>query len=325
MKKMDHIKQILGLVCSVFDAYSAVLFLRQRQTADYALASCFSLGDSIDLNCVVQSGHGIVGSMLVSNQPLLISNFERKSSRLEYYDLNNDPNVKAFMGCVLPNQSGILCLDSKRTFAFTEKDQKILHLFADLIYSRHKGYVQAAEAMADSRYYHCLQLIQNLRRRMTKWDGFLENLLMILSEATGFEYCFLSIMDERGAQYYLEGVNRPFFRGNADIRFAAGNGLLGWVYNNNQAIFLDNRESGSPSPLFGKNFKTPDFKSIICLPLNYQKSTTGVLGFAHEQGMCIDDSLKSFSEMAAAYLELFLENLFLKSRVVTLERVQPKN
>ena len=41
--------------------------------------------------------------------------------------------------------------------------------------------------------------------------------------------------------------------------------------------------------------------------------------------MSIDDSLKSFSEMAAAYLELFLENLFLKTRVSILERAQPKN
>jgi len=325
MQNNIYLQRILAIVCSVFDAYSAVLFLNQGQEGHYKANSWFSLGDRVDPECVVISGKGIVGSIAANQQPLLINNFDRKRGRLEYYGHEGEPNIKAFMGCMLKDNAGVLCLDSKRTFSFSEKDQKILHLFADLINDIRLRLVAAGRHENESGYYHSLQLIQGLRKRLTRWDAFLENFLLLVAETTGFDYCFLAARDDNGKNYYLEGANRPLFSGNpTEMQFAVGTGLVGWVFKNNAPVFLGVHESaGSVSPLFGKTVHTPMFQSLMCLPLHFSRATRGVLGFAHEDGIEISEHVKSFAQMAGGHLELFLENLFLKSKLRDLKKASP--
>lgn len=317
MENNVYLQRILAIVCSVFDAYSAVLFLGHEKEGHYKAAGWFSLGDQVDPESFVIAGKGIVGSIVSNKQPLLINNFDRKRGKLEYYGADGEPNIKAFMGCMLKDNAGVLCLDSKRTFSFSEKDQKILHLFADLVNDVRLRLSAACRHQNESRYYHSLQLIQGLRKRLTRWDAFLENFLLLVAETTGFDYCFLAARDDVGKNFYLEGSSRPLFSGNnSDLHFPIGTGLVGWVFKNNAPVFLGEHESaGSVSPLFGKNVHTPLFKSLMCLPLHFSRATRGVLGFAHEEGLEISEHVKAFAQMAGGHLELFLENLYLKSKL----------
>lgn len=321
MENNAYLQRILAIICSVFDAYSAVLFLAQETEGHYKAAGWFSLGDRVDPECTVVSGKGIVGSLAANQQPLLINNFDRKRGRLEYYGQEGEPNIKAFMGCMLKDNAGVLCLDSKRTFSFSEKDQKILHLFADLINDVRLRLLAAGRHENESRYYHSLQLIQGLSKRLTRWDAFLENFLLLVAETTGFDYCFLAVRDEKGKNFYLEGANRPLFSGSGDQEFSVGTGLVGWVFKNNSPVFLGVHESaGSVSPLFGKNVHTPVFQSLMCLPLYFSRATRGVLGFAHEDGIELSEHIRAFAQVAGGHLELFLENLFLKSKLRDLKK-----
>ncbi len=316
MENEQYLQRVLALVCSVFDAYSAVLLLRRGEHV-YRPEAWFSLGDNVNPASEVTSGKGLIGAIVSSRQPMLINNFNSSKGRLEYYPQDMEQHIKAFMGCPLRDDIGVLCLDSKRTFSFSEKDQKLLHLFADLIYDYRLRLVAACKHEVESTYYHSLQLIQGLRKRLTRWNAFLENFLMLLSESTGFDYCFLAVRDDKGKSFFLEGSSRPFFSGrNQDLNFPLGAGLVGWVFKNGSAVYLGGEErSGATSPLFGKNVHTPAFRSLMCLPLQFSRATRGVLGFAHEDDIEISDHIKTFSEMAAVNLELFLENLHLKSKL----------
>ncbi len=321
MENEHYLQRVLSLVCSVFDAYSAVLLLRHEEDT-YRPDVWFSLGDNVDKECRVTSGKGLVGAILASKQPMLINNFDSSKGRLEYYGQDSEQSIKAFMGCPLKDDLGVLCLDSKRTYSFSDKDQKLLHLFADLIQDYRLRLVAARKHEVESTYYHSLQLIQGLRKRMSRWDAFLENFLLLLSECTGFEYCFLAARDEKGKSYYLEGSSRPLFSGrNQDLSFPIGTGLVGWVFKNNSPVFVGEQDRGRAlSPLFGKNVETPEFRSLMCLPLHFSRATRGVLGFVHPDFLDISDHVKVFSELAAVNLELFLENLYLKSKMSQLRQ-----
>jgi len=317
MENQGHLERILGIVCSVFDAYTAVLFLQDKNESIYRVAAKFSLGDIVDTECVVRTGKGIVGRILENNQPLLINNFDRQKSSLEYYGAKGEANIKAFMGCMLRNSAGALCLDSKRTFSFSEKDQKILHLFAELIYDLQTKFLSASRNENDSRYYHCLQHIHGLRKRLTRWSAFLENFLLLLAETTGFDYCFLAVRDEKGKTFYLEGFSRPIFPGdNSGMRFDVNHGLVGWVFRNNAPVIGGEREAETQSaPLFGGSAHTSPFLRVICQPLHYHRKTRAVLGLANEKPIPITEQLKLFTQFAAGHLELFLENLYIKSQL----------
>lgn len=53
-------KHILSIVCSVFDAYSAVLFLPDEEGETHHLSASFSLGDKISSTAEALPGKGLV-------------------------------------------------------------------------------------------------------------------------------------------------------------------------------------------------------------------------------------------------------------------------
>ena len=314
----DSLDKILGIVCSVFDAYSSVLFLPDENSKDYYLAAKFSLGDKIRADTVISPGKGLAGWILRNRKPLLINNFDRKRSRPGYYDSDEEKKIKAFMGCPLRSGDGALCLDSKRTYCFSDKDQKILDLFSGLIAEMCAGALRDEQSLTEQRLYASLKVIYGLRKQFPRWPAFLRRFLELLSNATGFEHCFLAARGERGKSYFLEGQNQDIFSDKKQhkLKFPIKSGLIGWVFNNDAPVCTGEKGSRSTEKfVFGKNVESPPFKSVVCLPLIIHKRTRGVLVLAHKSPIDIPPEVKVFMEMAADHLALFLENLYLKNRL----------
>jgi len=139
----------------------------------------------------------------------------------------------------------------------------------------------------------------------------------MLAEVTGFDNVFLAVRDEDGRHFYIEGASQPILLGKTqDVLFPLGSGLVGWSFKNSAPLFTGDKEaSGASSPLFGQGGDTAPMASVILLPMTVSKATRGVLGFASEVPLVLNDSLKSFVQTVAEHLALFLENLYLKNRL----------
>lgn len=323
MDDQDHLKSICSLVCNVFDAYSAVIFLPMGSGAadsgdEYTLAASFSLGDNILPNCKLKSGQGLAGWVLRNRQSLLVNNFDRKTDCLGYYNAEGESKIKAFLGSPMETGRGAVCIDSKKTYCFSDRDQKILSQFAKLIDSFQARLSNAAQVDQDRRYYECLDLIHSLRKKHPRWSDFLNNFLRILSERTTFSLCLFAVRDEWGKDYFLEGWNRsPFPKEEpAERRYPMGSGLIGWVFNNHLPVFSGTGEEGPGDiPLFGKENDGLVVKSVVCLPLVVHKKTRGVLVLADERNLVIDDGMRRFLSLVDGSLSNLLENLYLKNKL----------
>jgi signal transduction protein with GAF and PtsI domain len=317
MQGNDCLAKILGIVCNVFDAYSTVLFLPESNE-EYYLAAHFSLGDHILPDTRIQAGKGLVGWIIRNRQPLLVNNFDRQSDCLGYYSGDGESKIKAFMGCPMSGGRGALCLDSKKTYSFSERDQKILHQFTQLIDAVQSSICSADQEAQERRFYATLKGLRTLKEQNLRWSDFLTAFLAILAENTGFQYCFLAVRDEWGREYSIEGTNRQVLEGEeGDSRaFAIGSGLVGWVFKNNRAVFTAEKESGpSDIPLLGRELTAPAFRSAACLPLLVSRKTRGVLVLADRENLVVTDHLKSFLFLVSDYLASFLENLYLKNKL----------
>jgi signal transduction protein with GAF and PtsI domain len=313
----DCLAKILGIVCNVFDAYSAVLFLPETNE-EYYLAAQFSLGDHILPDTRIQAGKGLVGWIIRNRQPLLVNNFDRQSDCLGYYSGDGESKIKAFMGCPMNGGRGALCLDSKKTYSFSERDQKILHQFTQLIDAVQTSICSSDQEAQERRFYACLKALRLLKEQNPRWSDFLTAFLAILAENTGFQYCFLAVRDEWGKEYSIEGTNRRILEGEEDDRrpLTMGSGLVGWVFKNNKAVFTGEKDPAPRDiPLFGRELSAPSFKSAACLPLIVSRKTRGVLVLADQENLLIQEHLKSFLFLVSDYLASFLENLYLKNKL----------
>lgn len=317
MMKHTSLDRLLESIGSVFDAYSVVLF-RRDAAGMYELVSSFSLGNSIIPGLRIDSGHGLVGWILKHGKPLLVERFDQKNALLGYYGADQDEQIKVFVGCPLPGGLGALCMDSKKTYAFTDKDQRILALFAGAIAAMIADLGDALISNQDQKLYRFLQQVYALREKYPKWLEFLNKYLGLLADASGYEYCFLVVSDEWGHNYFLEGCNKPF---TADIvpdrqTFSTGSGLLGWVFKKNQPVFFgDGKSELGRIPLFGRDVPGPALNTVLAFPLKVHTRCRGVLVFGDRTSRVIGDDVRAFAKMAAEYLALFLENLYLKNRL----------
>ncbi len=310
----------LGTLCSVLDAYSTVLFLAEpapRSGTLYRLAGKFSLGDFIDPSAVIEPGKGLVGWIVKNSSPLLVPNFDQRKNHLGYYKENEELRIKAFMGCSLPDGKGVLCVDSKRQYSFSDKDQKLLHLFAQLIAEQSDNHGRGQALSTIGQYYIALKDIYTLRRRHSRWTEFLQEFLVLIVQATGCDYGVFCHNDTISGTYVVEGETSPFVWKPRlqPPAFSVNGGAIGWVCRNAEPIF-SNAPGGMPeSSLFGRGVITPQFQTVMALPLQIQRKTRGVLCLAKESSLNITGETRDFVHMASEHLSLFLENLYLKCRL----------
>ena len=324
----SHYDRVLGILCSVLDAYSAVLFLPLQATEDgpasaHYLASAFSLGNKLDFGADIQEGRGLVGWILRNREPLLVANFDQRQNHLGYYTDNEEYSIKAFMGCALPGGKGALCVDSKRQYSFSEKDQKMLHLFADLIAQLENDGRDKEHKRVMLKYYAALRTVYALRHQYSRWAEFLRHFLDLMATMTNFTYCALCTRDPSGESYSVEGENTALMQrpGMSGPSFPMTHGIVGWVFRNGTQVRSDGPD-GSPETLFvvGRGTEAPQFQTVLAMPLIIQRKTRGVLCLAHDVPMEITDSTQDFVRMASEHLALFLENLYVKCRLRDLHR-----
>lgn len=313
--------QFLNVVVSVFDAYSTVLFLPDEESEGYRLAGKFSLGEHIADDTVIMPGQGLVGWIMRNSKPLLINEFDRKRSHLGYYLDREEDKIKAFMGCPLPD-GGALCIDSMRSYIFSEKDQKILQLFCSLAHQIGRESCLIEQCRSDQHFYHAFQLLSSLRKRFPRWGDYLPRFLGALTTATGFEFAFLAERDENGQGYFLEGVGEGFFSPHVPVpeRFPIKGGLVGWAFNNGQPVFVGDREQAPVGQsLFGRDVAAPQLASLVLLPLQVHRITRAVLVLASPQHVPMDEDMRIFLEMAADNLSLYLDYFYLYTRLSRLD------
>lgn len=323
----------LGTLCSVLDAYSTVLFLAEpgpKGNPAYRLAGAFSLGDYIDPAAVIEPGKGLVGWIAKNNAPLLVPNFDQRKSHLGYYKENEELRIKAFMGCSLPGGSGVLCVDSKRQYSFSDKDQKLLHLFAQMIAEQSARDGKGRALHTVRKYYGAMREIYTLRRRHSRWADFLREFLGLMASSAGCDYAVFCYNDLKSGEYVVEGENAPVVwkAKTPPPAFSVNGGAIGWVCRNGEPLFSTSPGGMPESSLFGRGGMTPQFQTVMALPIHMHKKTRGVLCLAKEAPLEITQDTRDFVFMASEHLSLFLENLYIKYRMcelsATLSRMQSR-
>ncbi|MCR4665846.1 MAG: GAF domain-containing protein [Desulfovibrio sp.] len=308
-------EHILSIVCSVFDAYSAVLFLPEDDEETCTLQASFSLGQSVDRTARIAPGHGLVGWIVRNHQVLCVPNFDHYQSKLGYYLDREEESIKAFMGCPL-SCGGVLCLDSKRQYAFSEKDNKILQLFAELV-ARLRAQKGEETFLADiPRYFADLGVLQDLPFRYKRWSEYVQQFLDTVRASTGFDYAAFAALDNPGESYAIEAeTSQLLLCDGIPHSLSINEGVVGWVFKNEQAVICEGYEDAPYPVIFGKLPDIDEFKAVMCMPITVDRSTNAVLCLTQRSSRHIDESLRSFVNQAVQQMSFFLENLRLRTKL----------
>ena len=133
-KRMKNLKRdlfsLLSLASNATEAYTACLFLENKRKDKFQLVSVHSLSPHVIVDASIETGQGFLGWVLENNEPLSVNQFDKDTITLGYYSRHE--NIKSFMATPLMSKKtrGALAIDSKKSWVFTNKTQKIIAGFA---------------------------------------------------------------------------------------------------------------------------------------------------------------------------------------------------
>lgn len=272
------INSFIELISNIMEAYTVILFLADEKNKSVLhLSSYCSLSRSLKNKCTIVSGEGIVGWVLKENKPVLASHFDKRdATTLKFY--KKDENIKSLLTIPLPEKYGVLYVDSKKSYIFTEEKEKILMQMSNVLFSVLKSEKEIKEKKL-LEFLLTLSLNANelLSSNVNK-NIFVEDFLNFFCDRLYLNSVIFVIEDE--AVYWCSILKKKSNFEKIKYDFFDKYGFAGWVLKNKKELYLDNISSSDKSFIINKKENSYDFNNFLGFPLFYKdKRKNGVICF----------------------------------------------
>lgn len=278
------LNSLIKLTGNVFDAFTAALFLIDKNRKKLVLKAYHSLSRHIIKNTAIELGHGLVGWVAEHEDNLNVSQFKHDTKTLQFYSI--DEEIKSFLAVpvFLSGLEGVLCVDSKKSYVFTPKMQKILIGFAEqfsCLISRAK-----VEKMKEENIKEISSIYEFIKETATadRADQIVDRLIDISPKVLPCDGLFLALFDEEENECR---VTRSFHE-NSDFQgltVSSKNSLMGWVLRNKNSLNISNlAKESKKSHICSPDEPALGVKSFLGVPLQAGRKLVGVFGCIREQG-----------------------------------------
>ena len=319
-----QLNDITALLSNCLDAYTAAVFVLDDRGKLFTLRAFHTLSKHVIPNAQFSpEDGGLIGWVAKTGQPLVLDHFDRDTKTLPYYQ--SDENIKSFLATPLENYRGVICVDSKRQYVFSSKDQKLLAGFATVI-----GNALGAER--DSHYH------QRQRQLLTMWrtadalpadtDDPVPYLTRLLDAACVYlqvEGGLISVPLKEGR--FLQSVAGSGSVVAPLLRTArpADQGIMAWIFHNRKSLIIPKFRSRTRMPfLFGPKDSIGRIGALIGMPLAWEADQVGgVIAFIHPTEANWSKEEIGAITAVVRRATLVLQNFTLKRELALVRNIDP--
>ncbi|MGL4208100.1 MAG: GAF domain-containing protein [Candidatus Adiutrix sp.] len=327
-----ELQDLMDLCLNNLDGYSAVLFVANKMGGPLGLAALQSLSKNIDPSVKISPGKGLLGWVYKNAKAVNVDEVSFETERLLFYTC--DENIKSFMAVPLPAISGVLAVDSKQQYIFTDKSAKLLFQFGQSIErvwqrlnpSTSKNQTSSRPNNGSSSFSDDLcSLWLNLETSLARPDhegGGLSSALELIKEYAGLSWAFMTAMLPSDSKHYhiiAKSDNAP---DTLPSKHPLSSGLAGWVHTKHKPLILDKlKGDGRRSFLFQKDEPLKGIRSFYGWPLTYHDQPRGGIFLAGQEGELLTSAQCLTLECVAARLAAQLQQDRLLVKVLNLCRL----
>ena len=281
----NEIYNLIKLVSNTTEAHTTALFVCSPSNRQLVLRTIYSLTRDINEEITVDFGTGFIGWVAGNNKPLNAPKFQYDYRNLPYYLRNEE--IKSFLAVpimTLSALSGVLCIDSKRSFVFTEKDQKILSGFADqfsLILQREKQLSSLTEEAEDYKK------LLNLHNEITSESGksMLELMVDLSEKIVQFDTCSISLLDEDRSHLLVKRASGYSDSRITDMVFPANSGIAGIVLRDKKGLLIPNlTPEAEKFFIYAEDEPRSHIASFMGIPLVDREDPIGFISYTRKEG-----------------------------------------
>jgi signal transduction protein with GAF and PtsI domain len=304
------LQELIQLISNVTEAFTTALFLIDPQQNKLRLKGCHSLSMHIDPETSLQIGDSLIGWVAKNKKAVNISQFDRDTRNLRLY--LRDEKIKSFLA-VPVGELGVLCIDSKRNYVFTEKDQKNLQTFANLVLQILQAQFIGQRERHQGNILDFFKQINTLSQEKQELTVYYQKALNQCRLFTGTDMAFLILVPQKGDRYKIvasEGVLTAPLRKTV---LSVDMGLTGWVIRENRPLV---RRAMKPrthkSYVFFPEDPCIHFQSYIGIPLCFFGRLYGVMNLVgHRENHWSEEIIQALQSAGQTIITsvLYLMNL----------------
>ncbi|MDA8163871.1 MAG: hypothetical protein M0017_02395 [Desulfobacteraceae bacterium] len=271
MHQSKKLSQYLDVVTNVMEAYTAALFtVADPQEKTLKIFSCRSFSKKIDPSCLLAPGEGFVSWVHREQKSVLVKNFDRSTTTLKFY--REDEEIKSLLAVPLPDKEGVLYVDSKKSYRFTEEKEKICHQLAITALALIRGEQEEAEKRVVDNLLGLSDEMDELLGREGAREALLRDGLEIVSRRLGLDFAFF-VVPEEVVHYCQPGARAGhYIHRTVPPSSFSRDGLLGWSIKNRKKIVRE-KISGAKSFVLNKEESLGPFANFVGVPLSLPGGT----------------------------------------------------
>ena len=251
------------------------------------------------------------------------------SDRLLFYTC--DEGIKSFMAVPLPEIQGVLAIDSKQRYFFTDKSAKLLmqfgqsisnvfrRLFGRPVPSKTTGDGNQAAAPEENVHENeVCALWQGIEFCLSRSDndgGGLNAALELVRRFSGLSWAFLTVIkagDEKNYYLVSASANVP---DNIPHKYPMASGLAGWLHTKHKVLVIDKLKVDSRnSYIFQPDEPIKGVRSFYGWPILYNGQPRGSLILAGKDGEILNAAHHEAVECVISRLaaQFHLDRLIMK-------------
>lgn len=313
---MSTIDSLSQLIFNIYEAFTVAFFIKEH---DYLKClSSVSFAASFDKARPVSIHNSLPGWVAKHNEPLIIPNFDKDVEALGYY--GSDEGIKSFMGYPMEGK-GVIIVDSKKKWVFTDKEKKILGSFVSLIDEEiEKGkktqdFENIIEELSVEK--KIIRLFRDLNLALIS----IKELFIELLNLSGADLCFTGI--EKNGKLFLKDILGIDDDGYLMKVCPSGSSIASTVLEGERELLLPyNSGFLKEKALFfpGESIKA---KQFFGFPLLSEDVSIGVIGFASLSDKPLQEKSIEPLRNVSSLLSLYYSSIWMRENLEKLKDFEP--
>ena len=313
---MGTIDNLSHLIFNIYEAFTVAFFVQERNLLK--CLSSVSFATSFDKNKSIPIDGSLPGWVVKHNESLIIPNFDKDVESLGYY--GTDEGIKSFMGYPMEGK-GVIIIDSKKKWAFTDKEKKILGSFVALIEEEIEREKKAQDIEEIIEELTMEKKILGLFHELNLSHISIKEIFRELLNLSGADLCFSGI--EKSGKLFLKDILGVDVADYLMKVCPSGSSIAATVLEGERELLLPyNSGFLREKPLFfpGESIKS---KQFFGFPLLSDDVTIGVIGFVSTSDKPLHEKSITSLRNVSTLLSLYYSSLWMRESLEKLKDFEP--
>jgi GGDEF domain-containing protein len=277
-------QSLVSLLSNVLEAHTTAFFIFDSRTRELKLTACQSLSSLIhETVSLPLEQSGILSQVHKVGHKIHLDKLQDVSLSLPAtvpFYREGESYIKGIYAIPIGDSAGVLYVDTKYSWGFNDKQQKLIHQAADLLnqlLERQEclGQQQSHAAILDF-WYRVDEILLGGGSMLECCRSFVDECTEILD----IEYGFLALRASDQPYYQNLAGTRNAPQSLSDQRFLVRQGLIGRVFEHNKALFISKLNPHAPEHfLFTPSEGLPHHGTLWILPMHMSLGHTLAMVF----------------------------------------------